>query len=145
MRFDETMFIDHVDEIIFRTAMNQHSDIDKSSPIDQLQKFIESEIFTDDYLKGRLLYVFSVNDTYDEEMCVICYDDEDSNPDLKFTCFLPCKHSAVCIDCSTANACLICPLCKQKIDETVHRKDKEVPEWIITASRGSIHCFRIFS
>ena len=95
---------------------------DHTGDLNELQKIVESEILTDRFRQRRL-----PEGTFDEDACVICYDDMDCNPDLKFTVFLPCKHSATCFDCTKQNSCLSCPLCKQKIDETIY--EKEAPEW----------------
>ena len=106
------------------------SDNQASDEPSQLQHIVENEIFTfssHEFKKRRFQH-----DTYDEDMCVICYDDEDANPNLRYTCFLPCKHSAVCVDCSNANACTVCPLCKCKIDKIDY--GDEAPEWVMTES-----------
>ena len=95
---------------------------DHTSDLNELQKIVESEILTDRFRQRRL-----PEGTFDEDACVICYDDMDCNPDLKFTVFLPCKHSATCFDCTKQNSCSSCPLCKQKIDTTIY--EKEAPEW----------------
>lgn len=95
---------------------------DHTSDLNELQKIVESEILTDRFRQRRL-----PEGTFDEDACVICYDDMDCNPDLKFTVFLPCKHSATCFDCTKQNSCSSCPLCKQNIDETIY--EREAPEW----------------
>ena len=49
---------------------------------------------------------------------------------LKYMCFLPCKHSAVCVTCYRVNPCQVCPLCRQNISKVVYG-NVTPKEWVL--------------
>lgn len=49
----------------------------------------------------------------DSRLCVICHDGQ------KSVLLLPCRHLCVCINCGHMERLNQCPLCRQKIEETL--------------------------